>query len=247
MITVAIFRPKAYEKGSRELLEHLGFRVISQPLIKVRPTGMRPLIDADFIVFTSEAGVRLALKKIKPEELGQAKICICAIGEKTAKALEKDGVKVDLIPEEYSSQGLVMAMKPLVFGKRVEVVRSSAGSDVLLEGLNEAGAFVHETMVYTLERLQVDSKVIQKILQEADAFLFTSSLTVENFLDLAPERTLAIQVLNGKFVGAIGRLTQRRLEDHGVKVDFIPKEVTFERLAEGIKEAIQKRDERTQL
>jgi uroporphyrinogen-III synthase len=234
MITVAIFRPKACEKSSKELLESLGFRVISQPLIEVCPTGMKPIIDADFIIFTSANGARLALEQLEPEELGRAKIC--AIGPQTSRALEEEGIEVDLVPEEYSSKGLVRAMKPLVFGKRVEVARSSAGSGVLLEGLNEAGAFVHETVLYTLDRLEVEGSVIQEILKEADAFLFTSSLTAQNFLDRAPDRAEAIKILNEKFVGVIGRPTWARLDHHGVKVDLIPTEATFERLAWEMKE-----------
>jgi uroporphyrinogen-III synthase len=236
MITVAIFRPKAYEKSSKELLEYLGFEVISQPLIELCPTGQRPLIDADFIIFTSINGARLALKKIEPEELSQAKIC--AIGPQTAKALEKGGVKVDLIPKEYSSKGLVQAMKPRVIGKRVEVVRSSAGSDVLLRGLNKAGAFVHETVIYAIERLEVKGDVIEEILKCADAFLFTSSLTVQYFLAQAPDQTKAIQILNNKFVGVIGRPTLTKLKYHGVKADLTASEATFENLARETKEAL---------
>jgi len=235
MITVAIFRPKACEKGSKGLLEDLGFRVLSRPLLEVRPTGMRPRTDADFIVFTSANGARLALEQLEAEEFGRARVC--AIGPRTARALERGGVKVGLVPEDYSSEGLVRAMAPLVSGKRVEVARSSAGSAVLLEGLNEAGAFVHETVIYTLECLKVEGGVIQEILEEADVFLFTSSLTVQNFLDRAPDQTEAIKILNEKFVGAIGRPTQLKLEHQGVKVDLIASEASFERLAQEMKGA----------
>ena len=238
MITVAIFRPKACERSSKELLQGLGFRVISQPLLEVRPTGMKPMTDADFIVFTSANGARLALEGLEPEELGRAKIC--AIGPQTARALEKGGIEVDLVPEEYSSEGLIQAMEPLVFGKRVEVARSSAGSAMLLKGLNEAGAFVHETVVYTLECLEVEGSVIQEILEEADAFLFTSSLTAQNFLDRAPDRAGAIKTLNEKFVGVIGRPTQAKLEHQGVTVDLVPTEATFERLAWEMEEALSR-------
>lgn len=234
MITVAIFRPQARERSSKRLLEGLGFRVISQPLIAVRPTGMEPITDADFIVFTSANGVSLALGRIDPRELSRAKVC--AIGPQTARALEERGIEVGLIPEEYTSAGLVRALEPLVPGRRVEVARSSEGSAMLLEGLNEAGAFVHETVIYTLERLDVAASVIQGILEEADVFLFTSSLTVQNFLDQAPDRAAAVRVLNEKFVGAIGLPTAARLERHGVEVDLVASEATFEDLAREMKE-----------
>lgn len=237
MITVAIFRPQAHERSSKELLEGLGFRVISQPLIAVRPTEMEPITDADFIVFTSTNGVRLALEKIDPLELGRAKVC--AIGPQTARALKERGIEVGLIPKEYTSAGLVRALEPLVFGKRVEVARSSEGSAMLLEGLNEAGAFVHETVVYTLERLEVAGSVIREILQEADVFLFTSSLTARHLLDRAPDRAEAIGILNERFVGVIGPPTQAELEDQGVEVDLVASEATFERLVQETEQLLQ--------
>lgn len=230
MITVAIFRPQIHERNSKKLLEGLGFRVISRPLIEVRSTGMKLMTDADFIVFTSANGAELALDRVGPEELGRAKVC--AIGPPTARALQAKGIEVELIPEIYTSVGLVRALAPLVSGKRVEVARSSAGSAVLLEGLNEAGAFVHETVVYTLERLEVAGSVIRKILQEADVFLFTSSLTAQHFLDRAPDRAEAIRILNEKFVGAIGPPTRARLEHQGVEVDLVASEAIFERLVQ---------------
>ncbi len=236
MVTVAIFRPKPHERSSRELLEGLGFRVISQPLVEVRPTGAKPITDADFIVFTSASGARLALEGLEPGELSRA--VICAIGPQTARALEERGVKVELVPEEFSSEGLVRALAPMVFGKRVEVARSSAGSARLLEGLSAAGAFVHETVIYTLECPEVDSSVIGEILEEADAFLFTSSLTVRSLLERAPDRVEAISALNEGFVGAIGRPTRAELEQQGVRVDLVPREATFERLAREVKEAL---------
>lgn len=232
-MTVAIFRPKLYERRSKELLESLGFRVVSQPLVEVRPTGMKPITDADFIVFTSEAGARLALEQVEPEELRRAKIC--AIGPQTARALEGGGVKVALVPEEYSSEGLVRAMEPLVFGKRVEVARSSAGSAMLLEGLNEAGAFVHETVLYRLECLDVEGDVIQEILDNANAFLFTSSLTAQSFLHQAPDQAEAVRILNEKFVGVIGNPTRAKLEHYGVQPALISSEAIFERLARELK------------
>lgn len=235
---MAIFRPKIYEDHSKEILEGLGFTVISQPLIEARPTGMKPMTKADFIVFTSAEGVRLALEEVAPRELAQAKIC--AIGPRTAEALERGGVAVDLIPEEYSSEGLVQALEPLAFGKRVEVVRSSAGSALLIAGLNRSGAFVHETTIYSLECLQVEAKVIREILENADVFLFTSSLTVQNLLRRAPDQTEAAQVLNRKLVGAIGRPTQASLQTLGIKAEIIASEATFEKLAREMRESLER-------
>jgi len=66
---------------------------------------------------------------------------------------------------------------------------------------------------------------------------FTSSLTVEHFLEAADERGVreaAIEGLNRAVVGAIGEPTRRTAEEHGIDVDVVPESAEFERLAEAV-------------
>ncbi|MDY6779280.1 MAG: uroporphyrinogen-III synthase [Halobacteria archaeon] len=239
---VAIFRPRGRrEDESVELLRSSGFEVLSDPLLEPRPTDEQPLGDADFVVFTSVTGARIALEG-SYEPRGET---VCAIGPKTRSALEEGGVEVDVVPEEYSSEGLVEALKDEVRGKKVEVARSDHGSSELIDGLNESGAFVHETVLYELVRPEGGGEeAVEGILKgRVDGVLFTSSLTVENLLSAAGEgRSDVVEKLCSVVVGAIGEPTRETAVSCGVDVDFTAESETFESLVEGLERELETED-----
>ena len=229
--TVAVFRPDD-ERTDRAaaLLERLGADPLPDPMLEVDPTGAAPREDADFTVLTSKTGVELAAEA--GWEPGGA---VCAIGEATADALEAAGYAVDVLPETYSSTGLVDRLAGEVDGARVEVARSDHGAQVLLDGLEEAGAYVHETVLYRLTRPDGAGESAERAAAgEVDAALFTSSLTVEHFLAAAEERGVreaAVAGLEGAVVAAIGRPTAETATAAGIDIDLVPGEADFETLA----------------
>lgn len=230
MQTVAIFRPEGRLGESKEVLEKFGFEMVAKPVLKPSPTGKHPFTSAEFVIFTSTNGVKFALSSLEASDFDSS--TVCAIGPKTAEALKDRGVSVDIVPEEYSSRGLVTSLSSEVRENKVEVARSSEGSKVLLDGLNQAGAFVHETELYTLERVPASEGEIEKIIESAGIFLFTSSLTVNHFLGHSNDRQKVIRKLNRRFVGALGQPTKRTLIENDVSVDLVASKATFTTLVE---------------
>jgi uroporphyrinogen-III synthase len=227
---VAAFRPDDERlAAARERLSALGVDPVADPMLAVDPTGDRP-DDADYVVFTSKTGAELVAGDWAP---GSA--TVVAIGPKTADALEAAGYTVDVVPEEFSSAGLVEALADRAAGATVEVARSDHGSQVLLDGLRDAGATVHETVLYRLVRPEGSGVSAEAAAAgDLDAACFTSSLTVEHFLDAAAERGIeddAVRGLNDAVVGVIGEPTRETAESHGVEVDVVATEATFETLA----------------
>src|SRR5699024_2106132 len=144
----------------------------------VEPSGNAPREDSDYTVLTSKTGVELAAAA-GWEPSGT----VCAVGEATAAALDEAGYRVDLIPEEFSSTGLVAALEDRIGGANCEVARSNHGSPVLTNGLERAGAYVHETVLYELQKpSESGESATGAAAGDLDGALFTSSLTVENFL-----------------------------------------------------------------
>jgi uroporphyrinogen-III synthase len=236
-VRVAVFRPDDDRLAEAvELLDSLGATPVPDPMLAIEPTGARPA-DADYAIFTSKTGVELAAAD--GYDPGDAVLCV--IGERTAAAAREAGWEVDVIPETYSSAGLVEALADEVDGARVEVARSDHGSDVLLDGLREAGATVSETVLYRLVRPEAAGKSVEMAAAgELEGVLFTSSLTVENFLGLADERGVRDAVLDGlgeAVVGAIGDPTRDTARKHGVEVSVVPGQATFESLAVEVVEA----------
>jgi uroporphyrinogen-III synthase len=230
-LTVALFRPDDDRLvDGVELIRSLGATPIPDPMLAVEPTGATPQ-SAEYVVFTSKTGVELAAEAgWEPNDA-----VVCAIGSRTARALREAGYAVDLVPEEFTSAGLVAALEDEVGGASVEVARSDHGSDVLLSGLRTAGAAVHETVLYRLVRPADSGRSAELAAAgDLDVALFTSSLTVEHFLDAAEERGVreeAIAGLNGGVVAAIGAPTSETAASLGLDVDLVPETASFEALA----------------
>ena len=230
-VRVAVFRPDDERLTEAEaLLDSLGAETVADPMLDVRPTGEAPA-EGEYVILTSKTGVELAAES--GWDPGES--VVCAIGSSTAEVLEDHGYEVDIVPEEYTSAGLVAALEDEVEGVEVEVARSDHGSPVLTEGLADAGADVHETILYELVRPEdSDESVLLAAEGDLDAATFTSSLTVAHFLDAAEERGVrdeAIAGLNEAVVGAIGEPTRETAESEGIGVNLVPEVADFERLA----------------
>lgn len=228
---VAVFRP-ADERIERanDLLVSLGVEPVADPMLAIDTTGAVPRTDAEYTILTSKTGVEIVADVgWEPERK------VCAIGTATADALRAAGYQVDHVPGEFSSTGLVAHLADEVPGARVEVARSDHGSAVLTDGLAEHGAYVHETILYELARPPEAGRSAE-LAADGDlaAALFTSSLTVEHFLEAATERGLheaAIDGLESAVVGTIGEPTRATAAAAGIEVDVVPAEATFDALA----------------
>lgn len=234
MRKIAFFRPDDERAAeAAQIVHELGHEPVSDPMLEVDPTGEAPRNDADYTVLTSKTGVELAAEA-GWEPRGE----ITAIGSPTADVLRSAGYSVDHVPEEFSSTGLVTHMRDMVEGARVEVARSDHGSPVLTDGLEDAGAYVHETVLYRLVRPSEAGKSAELAADgELGGACFTSSLTVEHFLDAADERGIraeAVTGLNRAVVGAIGEPTAATAEANGIDVDIVPEVAEFEVLAEAV-------------
>lgn len=236
---VAVFRPDDDRmREAVELLESLGVAPIADPLLAIEPTGATPQERAHFVVLTSKTGVEL----LAATDWTPGESTLCCIGEATAAAAREVGWEVDRVPEQYSSTGLVAELGDDVAGRMVAVARSDHGSDVLLDGLRQAGAAVRETVLYRLVRPD-DSGHSTELAAGGDlaGALFTSSLTVDHFVEAAAERDVredAIAGLNDAVVGTIGHPTRETAADYGIAVEVVPTRADFEALARDVVEQL---------
>lgn len=231
MSQVAFFRPDDERaESAAERIQKLGAEPLSDPMLAIEPTGEIPRSDAAYTILTSKTGAEL-VSAAGWTPRGK----IVAIGTPTADVLEDVGYDVDRLPTEFSSAGLVDELTADAPGATIEVARSDHGSAVLLEGLNDAGAYVHETVLYRLVRPDGAGESARAAANgELAGACFTSSLTVEHFLDAADElgvRKDAIEGLNSAVVGAIGEPTRDTAASHGIDVDVVPDTAEFDALA----------------
>ncbi|MDY0266295.1 MAG: uroporphyrinogen-III synthase [Methanimicrococcus sp.] len=255
---LAIMRPETYTDASESVAESAGFRPFSVPVVTLK--GMKDDVfdgfvnrvfsqKTDFVIFTSANGVDYTLKNLdgvsETDFLNALKkIKIVAIGPTTRSKLESYGLQSSMMPGEYSSDGLVNDLGKEVFEKVVDIPRSFYGTEVLVKGLQDAGATVYQTHVYTLDipKNALQEELIEKTLSgEIDAFAFTSTMMVKNFMALAENEGRFKEVvtrLNSAIVGAIGHPTAQTVESFGVVVDAVPDDFTFEALVEEIRKKI---------
>jgi uroporphyrinogen-III synthase len=236
--TVAVFRPDDGRLAdAAELVESLGATPVADAMLAVEATGAAPREDADVVVLTSKTGVDLAADA----DFDARDATVAAIGDTTAGRLRDRGYDVDVVPDEFTSSGLVAALDSVVDGQRVEVARSDHGSPVLTDGLEAAGAYVHETILYRLTRPDGSGESTALAASgDLDAACFTSTLTVEHFVDAADARGVrddAIAGLNDAVVGVIGPPTKEAAESHGIDVDVVPDVADFDVLATAVVEA----------
>lgn len=233
---VAVFRPDDGRiDDAAALLESLGAEPVPDPMLTIEPTDETPP-DADFVVLTSATGVDVLREA--GWEPGDA--VLCCIGQSTADAAEEAGWTVSRVPEQYDSAGMVAELEGDVSGKTVALARSDRASQTMPDGLRAAGADVSETTLYRLRRPDdAGESAALAAAGDLDGAAFTSSSTVEGFLDAAEERGVreaAVAGLETAVVGAIAESPAETARDAGIEVDIVPEEADFEALARAVVE-----------
>lgn len=149
--------------------------VIHQPLIRLEPIPFKlpDLSSYDWLIFTSRFAVEAFLKRASWEVPK-----VVAIGELTAAALEDRGIKVDLIPSDESSKGIVAVLQKLdIKGGKILIPCSNLARNYLAEGLKGLGASVDKLIVYNNVKTEVEPIDLRGI----DEIIFSSPSTVNNF------------------------------------------------------------------
>ncbi|MBA4371539.1 MAG: uroporphyrinogen-III C-methyltransferase [Thermodesulfovibrio sp.] len=104
-----------------DVLEDLGAEVVQFSTVDIVPPETWTDIDAaldriqtyDWMIFTSANGVKYFFSRMIERELDIRElrgIRLCAIGPKTAHAMQQFGLRVDLVPEEFRAEGLIEAI-----------------------------------------------------------------------------------------------------------------------------------------
>ena len=246
MTVIAFTRPERRLLQSVSAAEAAGFTVMAAPSLEIIPCSIqdmerlfRTIRNDDVVIFTSATSA---------EECGRSPLFkgsmegahIISIGPGTAEALERLGVATDVMPSEYSSEGIVERLRDTVAGKRAVLIRSDRGSPVLDQGLRAMGADVVDFKAYSL--MPADPGCLDGILNagslgKIDVFAFTSPLSASSFIEAAEKRSIAAADMLGKAkVAAIGRPTADMLTSLGIRVDIIPGKATFDDMIAAIRE-----------
>ena len=253
---VLVSRAKKQAGALSSALRALGCSVIEIPFIEIRrPSSYQPLDAAlrnlatyDWLILTSVNGVealfeRMNKRKIPIKALSHLKLA--AIGPATKKAIEVHGLRVAVTPKEYIAESVVSALQGRVKGKSVLLVRAKVARDVIPRELRKTAAAVdvveaYETVAPKSSQWRLHALLGNKA-RRLDAITFTSSSTVNNFVQLVGLRGARNVLLNSNghavLSASIGPVTSATLREHGLPVGIEAKEYTIPGLVAAIVQA----------
>jgi uroporphyrinogen III methyltransferase/synthase len=246
---ILITRPDGQSEDFAEALRDLGAEPIELPTIRVAAAqdgaplkrAIGELGSYDWLVFTSVNGVRsffAALDQSGGDARRLARAKIAAIGPATARALGQHGLRADCVPEEFRGEAVAAAMlreSGSLAGARVLLARAEVARDALPNLLREGGAKVDIVSCYrTVEAPRENFEQILERLRARtiDMATFTSPSTVERLLEAlgAEGRALLAEVT----LAAIGPITAKAMEAHGLTAQVVAAQYTAAGLVEAL-------------
>jgi len=254
---IVVTRARDQAEGLVRSLEALGADVIAAPAIRIEPlpddaalrSALADLSRWRWIVFTSQNAVHVVCDSMRGWGLQPAALAtgnVVAVGAKTGSALGREGVKVALVPEETTAEGVLAALTDAggLARARVLIPCAQGAREVLPQGLRAAGAEVEVIPVYVTTQetgnpqglpdgrgKQLAADILQGLI---DAVTFMSPSTVYGFVDMVGAEVAR----SGQFAAAvIGPVTAQAARDAGMR-DLV---MAARSSAEGLAEALARR------
>jgi uroporphyrinogen III methyltransferase/synthase len=227
---------------SQKLLD-LGADVIEMPATQVARLDLAPLREEinrlsiyNWLIFTSQNAVAIFWEQLLGEgkdSRALAGLKVAAVGPATAGSLLEHGIRVDVIPDRFVTEGLleVLRSREDVAGGKVLYVTAEGARDLLPRGLEEIGAEVKMIEAY---RSILDGEGAERLARaieggRVDLVTFASGSAVRGYIDAVGE-DLALRVP----AVSIGSQTSEALREAGVEVKAEAKESTLDGLVAAV-------------
>lgn len=244
---ILVTRAKAQASEFMTQLSAFGAETLSFPTLEiVPPPDLAPLDRAiaaiesyDVLIFTSVNGVsffRQRLRALRKDLRLLKGIFICAIGPRTAEAIENWDLRVDLIPEEFKAEGLLeLLLKRGVKGKRFLMPRALEAREILPDSLRDLGGEVDVVPAYQALRPSYAASDLEKLFgpPKIDLLTFASASTLRHFVSIVGKECLKKQLKDSK-IACIGPVTADAAKALGLEVSVLPKDYTFPALTAAI-------------
>lgn len=252
---ILVTRTREQASELARALAGLGADVIELPSLEIvetaEPGAVASAIDLlrtsgyGWVAFTSANAVRIFLRRLREagfDTRAFSRARIAALGPGTAAALEREGLRADIVAGEYTGDGLADAFSRLVLrGQRVLLPRAEGAREALVRRLEAAGAVVDELFLYRAAIPNApDADALARLREGGiDIATFASSSSVRNLIEMlggdsAPLRRVRIAV--------IGPITADAVRAAGLTVDLMPAEHTIPALVTAITERYGTRD-----
>jgi len=250
---VLVARPAEQSASTVDMLEARGAEAIVAPAIAIHDPidpepmrrAVRDLRSYGWVAFTSANGVDRALREVERQGRDARAfdgVRIAVVGPKTARGLDRWGLRADVVADEHHGEGLAKAMLDAMGSERprVLVARAKEAREVLPETLRGAGCIVDVVAFY--ETKLPDAHARAELARHfaggrLDAVLLTSASTVASLCDLLGDA--APRILGETIVASIGPITSAAAEACGVRVDVTARVHTLAGLLEALEETLE--------
>lgn len=226
-VRVLVPRTRHQASALSDRLRALGAEPVEAPTIAIEPpedpAALRAALArvADgawtWLALTSANGVEAvagAMAALGLDARALAGVRIAAVGPGTAVALERIGIRADLVPEPFSARGLADALVAHGEPDRILLPRADIAAPALTAVLRDAGWSVDEVEAYrTTPVAALDAGVVADLAEgRIDACAFASSSTVRNLVALADGLDASVRV------ASIGPVTSATCVEVGLTV-----------------------------
>ncbi len=244
---IVVTRPLLQATGLSEAFRAAGADVIRIPAFHVQAMGdelekklsTAGAIDYDTVVFTSQNAVKYFFEIVDRAEIsGFENTQVAAIGPSTAEALERRGVRANVVGEPHTATGLVATLlqgHPMS-GRRVLYPRAEDARDVIERGLTAAGARVDSIVTYgaVAETLQDPEDVARALEPAPDMVTFaspTAAIHLEQALTPAIFARVETKLKKESATACIGPVTEEAARRLGYRVEVVADTHTADGLA----------------
>lgn len=230
---IAITRSESDAVEFSQLVSEEGGRPIALQTIEIVPKGPQAAEEFleklqkkkhDYCAFMSPQAVNILFDLAGREAaLALKSTVVIAVGPKTKESLQEHGVTVRLVPDKFSSAGLVdllSSMEPK--RKKIIIPRSGAANEFATKALTDLGMQVDETLLYTVRTGTVTfawSEFSDLLLQKkVDVVIFTSASSVSSFFEIMGKLSEShLQLDSLAKVVSIGPFTSKELKSRKIK------------------------------
>ncbi|MBP2018608.1 uroporphyrinogen-III synthase [Symbiobacterium terraclitae] len=239
---ILVLRARDQAERFIRAVAELGGEAVAYPVIQiVDPQDWAPLDEAiarleryRWLVITSPNGAaRFAARLARAGRRVPDGVGVVAVGTATARALEREGIRVDRMPQSFVGRAIPEALAgDLAPGDRVLMARGDLANPALASALAEMGAVVDDLVAYRNVPVRGDAEGLRRQLQAGAIHYvaFTSGSTVHNLLDQlgGPE------ALGPARVACIGPETAAAAEARGLPVHCMAEIYTMDGLLRAI-------------
>jgi len=254
-----------YTKEFAALFERYGAKVYPCPVLEERKVENRSELQSfvrsvcsgsqDVMIFLTGVGARFLIAEaesigMKDQFLaGLDKGTVVVRGPKPVAALRQFGVRIDVIPQTPTTEGVIEALKTKdLKGRRIGIQLYGTPNPTLVSALESKGATVTPVHIYDYGAIAdpsvVKALVTQFLSGEIQVIAFTSAPQVRVLFDLAEQlgisdsldRALKTKVV----IASIGEVTNRALEEKGLAAKIVPTQSKMGSMAQAVAEYFSK-------